>query len=161
MKKAKNGKKIKKIAKRNRKSNKKKRRERIQLFFCVIQVKNSQNSVTIGNLSCVAMGEHTKSASTPAQQSASLVAAETEHMQQLHQQQQQASTSSGSAGLTPSSMAESSSNSAAASLSAKDARELQEIRNLLWGSTIRLDVFRRWSQGRRGYTKTDCTVKLS
>uniref|UniRef100_A0A1A9X4J8 Ubiquitin carboxyl-terminal hydrolase MINDY n=1 Tax=Glossina brevipalpis TaxID=37001 RepID=A0A1A9X4J8_9MUSC len=30
---------------------------------------------------------------------------------------------------------------------AKDARELQEIRSLLWGPTIRLDVFRRWSQG--------------
>lgn len=30
---------------------------------------------------------------------------------------------------------------------AKDARELYEIRNLLWGPSIRIDVFRRWSQG--------------
>ncbi|CAD7091558.1 unnamed protein product [Hermetia illucens] len=28
-----------------------------------------------------------------------------------------------------------------------DERELKEIRNLLWGPSIRLDVFRRWSQG--------------
>lgn len=32
-------------------------------------------------------------------------------------------------------------------LNAKDARELFDIRNLLWGPTIRADVFRRWSQG--------------
>uniref|UniRef100_A0A1I8P9S4 Ubiquitin carboxyl-terminal hydrolase MINDY n=1 Tax=Stomoxys calcitrans TaxID=35570 RepID=A0A1I8P9S4_STOCA len=91
------------------------------------------------------MGEHTKSS------------ASTEHMQQQqHQQQQQeASTSSGSAGLTPSPEAASSAAAAAAastgasgpSLTAKDARELQEIRNLLWGPSIRVDVFRRWSQG--------------
>lgn len=92
------------------------------------------------------MGEHTKSASTTAKNAAissmvaaagSLAAVEEAaagHMQQQQQHHQQASTS-GSAGLTPS-MA-----------TVKDARELQEIRNLLWGPTIRLDVFRRWSQG--------------
>lgn len=99
------------------------------------------------------MGEHTNSASTKAKNAAasSMVAAAAagstvtaaavnasghlqQHLQeqQLQQQQQQASTS-GSAGLTPS--------------TAKDVSELQEIRNLLWGPVIRLDVFRRWSQG--------------
>ncbi|XP_065364007.1 ubiquitin carboxyl-terminal hydrolase MINDY-3 homolog [Calliphora vicina] len=93
------------------------------------------------------MGEHTNSASTKAKNAAassmaaaagSTVAAAiaaTGQLQHLQQQQQQASTS-GSAGLTPSTLA-----------TAKDARELQEIRNLLWGPAIRLDVFRRWSQG--------------
>ncbi|XP_075158494.1 ubiquitin carboxyl-terminal hydrolase MINDY-3 homolog [Haematobia irritans] len=82
------------------------------------------------------MGEHTKSS------------APTEHMQQQHHHQQEASTSSGSAGLTPSPEAASASAAAGGIASiAKDARELEEIRNLLWGPTIRLDVFRRWSQG--------------
>lgn len=93
------------------------------------------------------MGEHTNSASTKVKNdAASLIAAAagstvaaaavaaTGQLQHL-QQQQQASTS-GSAGLTPSTVA-----------AAKDARELLEIRNLLWGPAIRLDVFRRWSQG--------------
>ena len=104
------------------------------------------------------MGEHTNSASTKAKNAAasSMVAAAGStvaaavsaaeqlqqqqqhlHQQQQHQQQlQQASTSGNSAGLNPSTMT-----------TAKDARELQEIRNLLWGPAIRLDVFRRWSQG--------------
>ena len=103
------------------------------------------------------MGEHTNSASTKAKNAAasSMVAAAGStvaaavsaaeqlqqqqhlHQQQQHQQQlQQASTSGSSAGLNPSTMT-----------TAKDARELQEIRNLLWGPAIRLDVFRRWSQG--------------
>ncbi|XP_018782861.1 PREDICTED: ubiquitin carboxyl-terminal hydrolase FAM188A homolog isoform X1 [Bactrocera latifrons] len=34
-----------------------------------------------------------------------------------------------------------------AELSENAARELQEIRKLLWGPNIRVDVFRRWSQG--------------
>ncbi|XP_073833625.1 ubiquitin carboxyl-terminal hydrolase MINDY-3 homolog [Musca autumnalis] len=74
------------------------------------------------------MGEHTKS--------------ETSELHQQQQQQYQATTS-GSAGLTPSAVDAGRSNA----LTAKDARELQEIRNLLWGPNIRLDVFRRWSQG--------------
>ncbi|XP_037810066.1 ubiquitin carboxyl-terminal hydrolase MINDY-3 homolog [Lucilia sericata] len=100
------------------------------------------------------MGEHTNSASTKAKNAAassmaaaagSTVAAavaatgqqQMQHLQQQQQQQQQQQAStSGSAGLTPSTIA-----------TAKDARELQEIRNLLWGPAIRLDVFRRWSQG--------------
>ena len=28
-----------------------------------------------------------------------------------------------------------------------DEQELKQFRNLLWGQNIRLDVFRRWSQG--------------
>lgn len=28
-----------------------------------------------------------------------------------------------------------------------DEQELKEIREIVWGSNIRLDVFRRWSQG--------------
>lgn len=100
------------------------------------------------------MGEHTNSASTKAKNAAasSMVAAAAagstvtaaavnasghlqQHLQeqQLQQQQQQQASTSGSAGLTPS--------------TAKDVSELQEIRNLLWGPVIRLDVFRRWSQG--------------
>lgn len=35
-----------------------------------------------------------------------------------------------------------------AELSENAARELQEIRKLLWGPNIRVDVFRRWSQGK-------------
>ncbi|XP_005175397.3 ubiquitin carboxyl-terminal hydrolase MINDY-3 homolog [Musca domestica] len=92
------------------------------------------------------MGEHTKSASTAAQSAA----AEAElHQQQLQQQQQQhhhQATTSGSAGLTSSAAAAADAIRSNA-LTAKDARELQEIRNLLWGPNIRLDVFRRWSQG--------------
>ncbi|XP_061392630.1 ubiquitin carboxyl-terminal hydrolase MINDY-3 homolog [Musca vetustissima] len=88
------------------------------------------------------MGEHTKSASTAAQNAAAL-AAEAELQQQHHHQ----ATTSGSAGLTPSAAAASSDAPRSNALTAKDARELQEIRNLLWGPNIRLDVFRRWSQG--------------
>ncbi|KAM7348603.1 ubiquitin carboxyl-terminal hydrolase MINDY-3 homolog [Cochliomyia hominivorax] len=98
------------------------------------------------------MGEHTNSASTKAKNAAassmaaaaagSTVAAavaatgQMQHLQEQQQQQLQQASTSGSAGLTPSTIA-----------TAKDARELQEIRNLLWGPVIRLDVFRRWSQG--------------
>lgn len=39
-------------------------------------------------------------------------------------------------------MAESSSVSAS-----NDEQELKDIRDILWGPNIRLDVFRRWSQG--------------
>lgn len=100
------------------------------------------------------MGEHSKSASTKAKDAAasSMAAAaagstaaaalaaagqmqQQQQLQQQLQQLQQASTS-GSAGITSS------------TATAKDTLELQEIRNLLWGPTIRLDVFRRWSQGR-------------
>lgn len=90
------------------------------------------------------MGEHTNTATTKVKDAAvsaaavgSTVAAATGQLQHLqhHQQLQQASTS-GSVNLTHATMA-----------TAKDARELQEIRNLLWGQAIRLDVFRRWSQG--------------
>lgn len=29
-----------------------------------------------------------------------------------------------------------------------DEQELIDIRNIIWGPNIRLDVFRRWSQGK-------------
>lgn len=43
-------------------------------------------------------------------------------------------------------MAETSS-AASTSNQNSDEREHREIRNLLWGSNIRADIFRRWSQG--------------
>lgn len=55
--------------------------------------------------------------------------------QQLPSQQMAATTSSSGVGYSSSSVI------------AKEKRELQEIRQLLWGSNSRLDVFRRWSQG--------------
>lgn len=58
---------------------------------------------------------------------------------QLPSQQMAATTSSGSIGIAAS--------SSSSSAIAKDKRELIEIRQLLWGSNSRLDVFRRWSQG--------------
>lgn len=36
---------------------------------------------------------------------------------------------------------------ACASTSIRDEQELKEIRLLLWGPNINLDIFRRWSQG--------------
>lgn len=54
-------------------------------------------------------------------------------------QQMAAATSSGSAAQASSSVTSS---------MARDKRELHEIRQLLWGSNGRLDVFRRWSQGK-------------
>lgn len=30
----------------------------------------------------------------------------------------------------------------------KIGKEIEEIRNLLWGATIKWEIFRRWSQGR-------------
>lgn len=35
----------------------------------------------------------------------------------------------------------------ASTTSSTDEQELKDIREIVWGPNIRLDVFRRWSQG--------------